>query len=87
MDDHTDAPYKDDELLTMEQIALLWGVKKKTIQAYRFASTRDHPERFPPPDVQASYMPLWYYRTIRDFKRPMQVQREEQARRTGSVTA
>ena len=82
MSDHTAAPYKDDDLLTMEKIAGLWGVKKKTIQTYRFASTHGKPERFPPPDVP-TFQPLWYYRTIRDFVRPKQRIRRQRA---GSVT-
>lgn len=70
MPDHTAAPYKDDDLLTIEQIAKLWGVKKKTIQAYRFASTHDFPGRFPKEDVTYARIPLWRYRTIRLFLRP-----------------
>lgn len=70
MDDHTGARYEDDDLLVMSDIAVLWGVEPKSIRSYRWDSTHDHPERFPPPDVMLPHKPLWKYSTIRDFKRP-----------------
>jgi hypothetical protein len=60
----------DDFVLSMQDIADMWGMKKKSVQALRFRARHGHPESFPCHDRLLSNMPVWSWKTIREFERP-----------------
>jgi hypothetical protein len=68
--------YERGTLLTLSQIAELWGVQPKSAREYRSQSLREGPSgraKFPREDVVLDNgTPLWRFRTIRDFRRPRQ---------------
>lgn len=55
----------DDTLLTIGDIAKLLNISEATITSYKARN------QMPKPDVKYSRTPLWTYKTIKDWRKPI----------------
>jgi len=55
----------DDTLLTIGQIAKLLNISEATITSYNAR------KQMPKPDIKYARTPLWTYKTIREWRKPV----------------
>jgi len=62
--------YEPGSLLTMADVAELWGIAPKTVRWYRYLTLHGKTHLLPPTAPGARGKPLWLFEDVQRFQRP-----------------